>query len=98
VVSAAWRGRVRDGPDGWGHAAPADPAKARDVKLAAAATATYRDATLRITTPAGRKILGPAGALHITLHLPARSRLQARAAAAQLTTTGPLADITARSL
>jgi hypothetical protein len=96
VVSAAWRGRVRDGPDGWGHAAPADPAKARDVKLAAAAT--YRDATLRITTPAGRKILGPAGALHITLHLPARSRLQARAAAAQLTTTGPLADITARSL
>jgi hypothetical protein len=76
------------------HIAPADPASARDVKLAAATTATCRDATLRITTRAGRKILGSTGALDITLRLPARSRVQARAAAAQLTTTGPLGDIT----
>ena len=79
------------------HIAPADPAKARDVKLAAAATATYRDATLRITTPPGHKVLGSSGALHITIHLPARSRVQARAAATHLTTTGPLSDITLHS-
>jgi hypothetical protein len=73
---------------------PADPAKARDARLAARTTATYRDATLRITTSAPHRILGPTGALHITIHVPAGSRIQARTASTYLTTAGPLGDIT----
>ncbi|HEY6481318.1 MAG TPA: DUF4097 family beta strand repeat-containing protein [Streptosporangiaceae bacterium] len=73
---------------------PADPARARDVKLAARTTATYRDGTLRITTPAAHKVLGSTGALRVTVQVPPGSRVQARAASAQLTTAGPLGDIT----
>jgi hypothetical protein len=73
---------------------PADPGKNRDVKLAGQITVSCSDGVLRIAGPAGHRILGSTGAVEVTIQLPAGSRLQATAASAQLTTTGPLGDVT----
>jgi hypothetical protein len=73
---------------------PADPAKGRDVKLAERVTAGYTDGVLRITAPAGYRILGSSGAVEVTVQLPAGSRVEAKAASAQLTTTGRLGEVT----
>jgi hypothetical protein len=73
---------------------PADPAKGRDVKLAEQTTAHYSDGALQVTAPAGHRILGSTGAVDVTVQLPAGSRVQARAASVQLSTTGPLGDVT----
>jgi hypothetical protein len=72
---------------------PADPAKGRDVKLAEQTTAHYRDGTLQVMAPAGHRILGSTGAVQVTVQLPAGSQVQARAASVQLSSTGPLGDV-----
>jgi hypothetical protein len=76
---------------------PANPAKGRDVKLAEQTTAGYGDGILRITAPAGSRVLGSSGAIEVTVHLPAGSRVEAKAASAQFTTTGQLGDLTFHS-
>lgn len=73
---------------------PANPAKGRDVKLAAQTTARYSGGILEITAPAANRILGSYGAVEVTVELPAGSRVQAKAASGQFTTTGPLGDVT----
>ena len=73
---------------------PADPSKGRDVKLAEQTTAGYSDGMLRITAPAGNRILGSSGAVEVTVQLPAGSRVEAKAASAQFTTAGQLGDVT----
>ncbi|HEY7429545.1 MAG TPA: DUF4097 family beta strand repeat-containing protein [Streptosporangiaceae bacterium] len=73
---------------------PADPAKGRDVKLAGQTTAEYRNGILQITSPAGHRILGSSGAVEVTVQLPAGSRVEAKAASAQLTTEGQLGAVT----
>ena len=73
---------------------PADPSKGRDVKLAGQTTAGYSDGILRITAPAGHRILGSSGAVEVSVQLPAGSRVQAKADSAQFTTEGPLGDVT----
>lgn len=73
--------------------APADPSKGRDVKLAEQTTAGYSDGILRITAPAGNRILGSTGAVEVTVQLPAGSRVEAKAASAQFTTAGRLGDV-----
>jgi DUF4097 and DUF4098 domain-containing protein YvlB len=73
---------------------PADPSKGRDVKLADQITARYSDGVLRITAPAGNRILGSSGAVEVTVQLPAGSRVEAKAASAQFTTAGQLGDVT----
>jgi hypothetical protein len=73
---------------------PADPAKGRDVKLAAQTTAEYSDGTLRVTSPAGHRVLGSSGAVEVSVRLPAGSRVEAKAASAQFTTAGPLGEVT----
>jgi Putative adhesin len=73
---------------------PADPAKARDVKLAARITAAYSDGVLRVTAPAANRVLGSTGAVEVTIQLPAGSAVQATTASAQFTTTGPLGEVT----
>ena len=73
---------------------PADPSKGRDVKLAEQTTAGYNDGVLRITAPAGNRILGSSGALEVTVQLPAGSRVEAKAASAQFATAGQLGDVT----
>jgi hypothetical protein len=73
---------------------PADPSKGRDVKLAEQTAAEYSDGILRITAPAGNRILGSSGAVEVTVQLPAGSRVEAKAASAQFTTAGQLGDVT----
>ncbi|HEV2257500.1 MAG TPA: DUF4097 family beta strand repeat-containing protein [Streptosporangiaceae bacterium] len=73
---------------------PADPSKGRDVTLAEQTTAGYSDGILRITAPAGNRILGSSGAVEVTVQLPAGSRVEAKAASAQFTTAGQLGDVT----
>ncbi len=73
---------------------PADPAKRRDVQLAARVTAAYSDSVLRVTAPAANRVLGSSGAVEVTVQLPAGSAVQAKAASAQFTTEGPLGEVT----
>lgn len=73
---------------------PADPAKSRDTKAAERTTVAYTDGVLRITTSApDSQLLGPSGSLEITVQLPAGSRVEARAAAAELRGVGRLGDV-----
>jgi hypothetical protein len=76
---------------------PADAGKNRDVKLAGQITVSCSDGVLRIAAPAGHRILGSTGAVEVSVQLPAGSRLQASAASAQLTTSGPLGDVSFES-
>ncbi|TDC77447.1 DUF4097 family beta strand repeat-containing protein [Streptomyces hainanensis] len=74
---------------------PADATKGRDVKLAERTEVTYADGVLRIGTPeSGSRILGPSGAVEITVQLPAGSRVDAKAASAELRGVGRLGDVT----
>jgi hypothetical protein len=73
---------------------PANPSKGRDVKLAEQTTAGYSDGVLRITAPAGNRVLGSSGAVEMTVQLPAGSRVEATVASAQFTTAGQLGDVT----
>ena len=72
---------------------PADPGKARDVKLAGQITASYSDGTLQITATGGNRILGSSGAVEVRVQLPAGSRVRATAASAQFSTEGPLGEV-----
>jgi hypothetical protein len=83
-----------DRPDTTVEIRPADPSKGRDVKLAGQITAGYSDGILRITAPAGNRILGSSGAVDVTVQLPAGSRVEATAASAQFTTVGQLGEVT----
>lgn len=73
---------------------PADPAKSRDVKAAEQATATYENGLLRIDAPAAKKqYFGASGFIEVTIQLPAGSRVEAKAAAAEFRSVGRLGDI-----
>ncbi|MEV8347364.1 DUF4097 family beta strand repeat-containing protein [Streptomyces niveus] len=73
---------------------PADPAKSRDTRTAERTTVTYADGVLRIATPApDKQFVGPSGSLEITVKLPAGSRVDAKAAAAELRGVGRLGDV-----
>ncbi|GAA4822060.1 hypothetical protein [Streptomyces ziwulingensis] len=74
---------------------PADPAKGRDVKMAEQTEVAYADGVLRIEVPAAKnRLLGPSGAIEVTVRLPAGSRVEAKAAAAELRGVGRLGDVT----
>ncbi len=74
---------------------PANPSKSRDTKTAEQTEITYIDGILRIHTPEpGNQLLGPAGAVEVTIQLPAGSHIEAKTAAAELRGVGRLGDIT----
>lgn len=73
---------------------PADPAKSRDVKAAEQTTVDCRDGVLRIETPVKNQYFGPSGAVEVTVQLPAGSRVEAKAASAELRGVGRLGDVT----
>ncbi|MFD5537913.1 DUF4097 family beta strand repeat-containing protein [Streptomyces sp. NPDC127079] len=74
---------------------PADPAKGRDVKAAEQAEVSYGDGVLRIGIPAAKnRVLGSSGAVEVTVQLPAGSRVDAKAALAELRGVGRLGDVT----
>lgn len=76
----------------------ADAAKSRDVKAAEQTTVVYGDGVLRIeAAPAKNRILGAAGSVEVTVQLPAGSRVEAKAASAELRGVGRLGDVTFES-
>ncbi|MET8786130.1 DUF4097 family beta strand repeat-containing protein [Streptomyces sp. NPDC004589] len=73
---------------------PANPAKSRDVKTAEQTEVTYTDGVLRIQVPeAKNRILGNSGSVEVTVQLPAGSRVEAKAAAAEFRGVGRLGDV-----
>ncbi|MGW6538586.1 DUF4097 family beta strand repeat-containing protein [Streptomyces sp. NPDC055051] len=74
---------------------PADATKSRDVKAAEETTVAFADGVLRISAPrAKNQLFGQTGFIEVTVHLPAGSAVEARAAAADLRTVGRLGDVT----
>ncbi|MET8078977.1 DUF4097 family beta strand repeat-containing protein [Streptomyces sp. NPDC005303] len=74
---------------------PADPAKSRDTKAAERIEVTHGDdGVLRITAQAAKnQYFGPSGSVELTVQLPAGSRVEAKAAAAEFRAVGRLGDI-----
>nr|WP_221380278.1 DUF4097 family beta strand repeat-containing protein [Actinoplanes polyasparticus] len=72
---------------------PTDASRSRDVRAAEQTTVEYRDGVLRIETPVRNQILGPSGSIDVTVRLPAGSRVEAKAAAAEFRATGRLGDV-----
>ncbi|MFF2306573.1 DUF4097 family beta strand repeat-containing protein [Streptomyces sp. NPDC058128] len=69
-------------------------AKSADVKAAEQVTVEFADGVLRIASaPAKNKILGDSGSVEVTVQLPAGSRVEAKAAAAELRGVGRLGDV-----
>ncbi|WP_328925376.1 DUF4097 domain-containing protein [Streptomyces sp. NBC_00190] len=74
---------------------PADASKGRDVKAAEQIEVVYADGVLRIAAPAAKnRILGNSGSVEVTVQLPAGSRVEAKAASAELRGVGRLGDVT----
>jgi Putative adhesin len=72
---------------------PADASKSRDVKAAEQTTVGYAGGVLRIETVAKNQYLGPSGSIEVTVELPAGSRVEGKAAGAELSTTGRLGEV-----
>ncbi|MFI9836175.1 DUF4097 family beta strand repeat-containing protein [Nonomuraea sp. NPDC051941] len=72
---------------------PTNPSKSRDVKAAEETTVAYADGVLRIETSVKNQYLGPSGSIDVTVKLPAGSRIEAKAAAAELRTVGRLGEV-----
>ncbi|MPY55074.1 DUF4097 family beta strand repeat-containing protein [Streptomyces acidicola] len=74
---------------------PANASKSRDVKAAEEIEFAYSDGVLRIEAPeAKNRILGNSGSVEVTVQLPVGSRVEARAASAELRGVGRLGDVT----
>ncbi|GAA3935414.1 DUF4097 family beta strand repeat-containing protein [Actinoplanes auranticolor] len=73
---------------------PADPAASRDLRTAEQTTVAYSDGVLRIHAPASRhQLLGAPGSVEVTVRVPAGSRIEAQAAAAEFRGVGRLGDL-----
>ncbi|TYC66423.1 hypothetical protein EH183_42690 [Streptomyces sp. CB01881] len=73
---------------------PKDASKGRDVKAAEQITVEYTGGVLRIQAPAAKnRVLGNSGQVAVTVHLPAGSRVEAKAALAELHSEGRLGEV-----
>ncbi|MFF5449547.1 DUF4097 family beta strand repeat-containing protein [Streptomyces sp. NPDC012888] len=73
---------------------PADAADSRDVKAAQRTEVAYADGVLRIGSPMPKnRLLGGSGSIELTIQLPAGSRVEAKAASAELRGVGRLGDV-----
>ncbi|GGX28075.1 hypothetical protein GCM10010297_56840 [Streptomyces malachitofuscus] len=98
VVLDVPAGRVRfiaaDRADTVVEVLPADATKSRDAKAAEQTTVEYGDGVLRIQGPPARnQLIGPSGAVEITVRMPAGSHVEARTAAAEFRGVGRLGDV-----
>jgi len=71
---------------------PVQASKKRDVKAVEQTSVEFGDGVLRVTTAETNRYLGT-GAVDVTIHLPAGSRVEGRAGAAELYGTGRLGDV-----
>ncbi|BEL08440.1 DUF4097 family beta strand repeat-containing protein [Actinoplanes sichuanensis] len=73
---------------------PADPTRKRDVRAAEQTTVGYADGVLRIeAATAKNQIFGNSGSVDVTVRVPAGSRVEGRAAAAEFRAAGRLGDL-----
>ncbi|MFJ7968315.1 hypothetical protein [Streptomyces sp. NPDC096324] len=73
---------------------PAGGSKSRDVKAAEQTEVSYADGVLRVRAPEAKsRILGSTGSVEVTVRLPAGSRIEARAAAAEFRGVGRLGEV-----
>lgn len=73
---------------------PANPGKGRDVQSAEQTTVAYADGVLRVRAPeAKNQLFGPSGSVEVTVQLPAGSRVEGKASAAELRGVGRLGDV-----
>ncbi|UVS80431.1 DUF4097 domain-containing protein [Actinokineospora sp. UTMC 2448] len=72
---------------------PVDAGKSRDVKVAEQTAVEYADGVLRITASARNQLLGASGSIEVTVQLPTGSRVDAKAASAELRGVGRLGDV-----
>ncbi|BCJ48447.1 hypothetical protein GCM10010168_76270 [Actinoplanes ianthinogenes] len=72
---------------------PADPAKARDVRVAEQARVEFADGLLRIEATARNQPFGPSGSIEVTVLLPAGSRVEAKSACAGFRAEGRFGDV-----
>ncbi|MFI7211471.1 DUF4097 family beta strand repeat-containing protein [Micromonospora maritima] len=92
-------GRVQfvaaDRPDTTVDVRPADPGNGRDVRTADRTAVDYADGVLRIDSSAApNRLLGPSGAVEVTVQLPAGSRVDATCSGAEFRGVGRLGDVT----
>ncbi|MFD4909720.1 DUF4097 family beta strand repeat-containing protein [Kitasatospora purpeofusca] len=74
---------------------PADASKSHDVKAAERIGVAFGDGVLRVEAPAAaNRILGDSGSVDVTVQLPAGSRVEVKAATAELIGEGRLGDVT----
>ncbi|MFF0389399.1 DUF4097 family beta strand repeat-containing protein [Kitasatospora sp. NPDC004615] len=77
---------------------PANPSKDRDVQTAEQTEVSLTDGVLRIVTAASNhRLLGPSGTLEVTVQLPSGSRVEAKAADAELRGVGRLGEVSYES-
>lgn len=98
VVLGIPAGRIRfiatDRADTTVEILPADASKSRDVKAAEQAKIAYGDGVLRIEASAAKsRVLGASGSVEVTVRVPAGSRIEAKAASAELRGVGRLGDV-----
>ncbi|MFE5481001.1 DUF4097 family beta strand repeat-containing protein [Streptomyces sp. NPDC056527] len=72
---------------------PTDASKSRDAKTAEQTTVAYADGVLRIETPVKNEYFGASGSIEVTVQLPAGSRIEGKAAGAELRGVGRLGDV-----
>ncbi|GHH49427.1 DUF4097 family beta strand repeat-containing protein [Lentzea cavernae] len=72
---------------------PANASQSRDVKAAGRISVDFTDGVLHIKSLPGNEVLGSSGAVEVTVQLPAGSRVEAKAAAAEFRGVGRLGDI-----
>ncbi|UQI45206.1 DUF4097 domain-containing protein [Streptomyces sp. HU2014] len=73
---------------------PADASNGRDVKAAEQVEVVFADGVLRVEgAPVRNRVLGGSGSVEVTVQLPAGSRVEAKAAAAEFRGVGRLGDV-----
>ena len=76
---------------------PADASKGRDVKVAEETMVDFADGVLRIVAAAKNQYFGPSGSIEVTVQLPAGSRVEVKAASAELQAIGRFGDVVVAS-
>ncbi|WP_156725340.1 DUF4097 family beta strand repeat-containing protein [Streptomyces apocyni] len=83
-----------DRPDTTVEVRPTDASKNRDMKAAKQTQVAYADGVLRIeAVPAKNQFLGTSGSVEVTVQLPAGSRIEGTAGAAEFRAVGRFGDV-----
>ncbi|MEU7530616.1 DUF4097 family beta strand repeat-containing protein [Saccharothrix sp. NPDC042600] len=72
---------------------PADAGKSRDVTVAERTTVEFADGVLKIEATAKNQLLGASGSIDVTVQLPAGSRVEAKAASAEVRGVGRFGEV-----